>query len=94
MCARDAVLPKEFHEKYVGGNRMAIFIAMMVWPATPRNYGSIVRCNMQLLRWYGPLHHAPTMAWPAATCNYDGIVRFDIPLHHTRHVGRRQCTYT
>jgi len=24
------VLPKEFHEKYVGGNRMAIFIAMMM----------------------------------------------------------------
>ena len=48
MCARDAVLPKEFHEKYVGGNRMAIFIAMMVWPATTCNHDGIVRYNMQL----------------------------------------------
>ena len=64
MCARDAVLPKEFHEKYVGGNRMAIFIAMMVWPATTCNYGSIVRYNMQL-RWYRPLQHT---AAPHSPC--------------------------
>jgi hypothetical protein len=49
MCARGAVLPKEFHEKYVGGNRMAIFIAMMVSPATTCNYeDGIARYNMQL----------------------------------------------